>query len=46
MVGVEGVEPTFDAISRTNYESTVYKTASLHSYTLKGRGFQVLGLSD
>lgn len=32
MVGVEGFEPTFDAISRTSYESRVYKTPSLHSY--------------
>lgn len=32
MVGAEGFEPTIDAISRTNYVSTAYKTASLRSY--------------
>ena len=32
MVGVEGFEPTFEVISRTSYESRVYKTPSLHSY--------------
>ena len=30
LVRVEGLEPPIDVIARTNYVSTVYKTASLH----------------
>ena len=29
LVGEAGLEPAIDVISRTNYVSTVYKTASL-----------------
>ena len=32
LVGEVGLEPTIDVISRTNYVSTVYRTASLLSY--------------
>lgn len=32
LVGEVGLEPTIDVISRTNYVSTAYKTASLLPY--------------
>ena len=35
MVGAEGLEPPIDVIARTNYVSTVYKTASLHPIEMK-----------
>ena len=34
MVGEAGLEPAIDVISRTNYVSTAYKTASLLSYQM------------
>ena len=35
LVGAEGLEPPIDVIARTNYVSTVYKTASLRPIEVK-----------